>query len=276
MNRGVIMYFNLKSGKKLYYEIINKDGEKGTIFFLNGVMASASSWRNQSIALEKEGYKMVSHDFIGQLLSDNIDGEYTFLKHSNDLFELVSFLNEKNIHLVGTSYGGEVAMKFASMYPELVQSITVIDSVSELDDTLEDSVNNWIELASTYDGEEFFKGMLPSIYGKTYINNNKELLNNRAIAMKGIPKSYYDGQISLYKTFINDVYMTDILRDIKCPSLVVVGEEDTLKPIKFSKIIADNIIDSKLVTIPDCGHVTIYEKPTELNNYIIDFLNTLK
>jgi 3-oxoadipate enol-lactonase len=157
------MFFNLKEGKKLYYEILNSDGKRGTVFFLNGVMASASSWSHQSKALEKEGYRMVFHDFIGQLLSDKIEGDYSFLKHSNDLFELVTFLDEKNIHLIGTSYGGEVAMKFASMYPELVKSITIIDSVSELDDKLIDSVNNWIDLASTYDGEVFFRGMLPSI-----------------------------------------------------------------------------------------------------------------
>lgn len=270
------MIINLESGKKLYYDILNTDGKMGTIFFLNGVMASSSSWNNQSKALEKEGYRMVVHDFIGQLLSDKIEGDYSFSKHSNDLFELVTFLDEKNIHLIGTSYGGEVAMKFASMYPQLVKSITVIDSVSELDDKLKESVENWIDLASTYDGELFFRGMLPSIYGETYIKNNKEFLDKRAVSMKRIPKEYYDGQISLYKTFINDVFMTDVLKDIKCPSLIVVGEKDTLKPIKFSKIITENIVNSKLVIIPDCGHVTIFEKPEELNKHILDFLSTIK
>jgi len=270
------MILNLKKDKKLYYEVLNDSGEKGTIFFLNGVMASTNSWRNQAINLEREGYKIVLHDFIGQMLSDKIVGEYTFLEHSNDLFELVSFLDENNIHLVGTSYGGEVAMKFASMYPKLVKSIIIIDSVSELDDKLIESVNSWIELASTYDGELFFKGMVPSIYGETYMRNNQELLNNRAIAMKGISKEYFDGQISLYKTFINDVYMTDILKDIKCPSLIVVGEEDTLKPIKFSKIIVENINNSKLITIPESGHVTIFEKPIELNKHILEFLKSIK
>ena len=269
------MIYNLKKGKKLYYEVVGEKNFKGTVFFLNGVMASTSSWRDQTRVLEKEGYKVVMHDFIGQLLSDKIDGEYSFREHSIDLLELITFLNEENIHLVGTSYGGEVAMKFASMYPELVKSITIIDSVSELDDKLIDSVSNWIELASTYDGELFFRGMLPSIYGKTYIKNNKEMLDKRAIAMNSIPKSYFDGQISLYKTFIDDVFMTDILKDIKCPSLVVVGEEDTLKPIKFSEIISENIANSKMAIIPDCGHVTIFEKPEELNKLIIEFLNSI-
>lgn len=270
------MIYQLKSGKKLYYETMNTKGEKGTVFFLNGVMASVSSWKNQYDALEQEGYSMVLHDFIGQLLSDKIDGDYTFEKHSNDLYELVTFLNEKNIHLIGTSYGGEVAMKFAAMYPEIVKSITIIDSVSELDDKLRSSIKDWIELAETHDGERFFKGMQPTIYGESFINSNIDFLNKRAKAMNTIPKDYFDGQIKLYETFINDVYMTDILKDITCPSLVVVGEEDTLKPLKFSKIIADNIENSRLVTIPDSGHVTIFEQPKELNKHIIEFLKSLQ
>ena len=107
------------------------------------------------------------------------------------------------------------------------------------------------------------------------IKNNKDFLHKRALAMNSIPKSYFNGQIGLYRTFLEDVYMTDILKDIKCPSLIVVGEQDTLKPVKFSKIIADVIPNAILKTIPDCGHVTIFEKPEELNKFIVQFYSEI-
>ncbi len=93
--------------------------------------------------------------------------------------------------------------------------------------------------------------------------------------MNAIPKDYFDGQIGLYKTFIKDVTMTDELHKITCPSLIVCGKEDTLKPVKFSEIIADNINDSELVIIPDCGHVTIFEQPEMLNKSIVAFLDRI-
>lgn len=269
------MDFINKDGKHIYYNVINGNRSNEVLVFLNGVMASASSWVNQYEELGKLGYKIILHDFVGQLRSDKFEGVYSFERHVEDVRQLLQHLGLNNTHLIGTSYGGEVAMKYASMYPEEVKSITVIDSTSELDDRMKRSVEEWIDLAQDYDGENFFYEMMPSIYGYTYIKNNQELLSIRAKAMKKIPQDYFDGQIGLYRTFIEDVTMTDELHKITCHSLIVCGELDTLKPLRFSKIIADNISGSKLVLIPDCGHVTIFEKPDELNKHIIEFLKSL-
>ena len=66
--------------------------------------------------------------------------------------------------------------------------------------------------------------------------------------------------------------MTDQLHRIQCPALVLCGEEDILKPRKFSKIIASHIPNSEYLVIPDCGHVSIYEKPKELESAILGFI----
>lgn len=266
------MEFINRDGKKISYELLNETSKKGTVVFLNGVMASMSSWINQYKVFEDQGYKIILHDFLGQLKSDKFEGVYSFEKHALDLDELLCSLAENHVHLVGTSYGGEVTMKYASMFPSKVKTISVIDSVTELDDHLVESLKEWIGLASTYNGELFFNGMMPSIYGKTYIDNNRESLKQRARSMNKISKDYFDGQIALYKTFIEDVTMTKELTKITCPSLIICGEDDTLKPVKFSEIINNNIKDSRLVIIPDCGHVTIFEKPDELNKELLKFI----
>jgi len=269
------MNFYNKDIKRIYYDIMNEKGEQGVLVFLNGVMASTSSWINQYEEFKKIGYKIVLHDFVGQLRSDKFEGVYSFKKHAEDVRELLNHIGVSRPHLIGTSYGGEVAMKYATMYPDEVNSITVIDSVSEVDDKMVRCVEEWIDLAQMYDGEQFFYGMMPSIYGYNYIKNNKDVLHKRAKAMNKIPKEYFDGQIGLYKTFIEDVNMTKELEKITCPALIVCGKEDTLKPVKFSEIIAENIKNSKLKIIPDCGHVTIFEQPQELNRLIKDFLSNI-
>lgn len=269
------MYFKNKNNLNIYYEIINEDSDQGTIVFLNGVMASTSSWANQYNLLKKMGYKIVLQDFLGQLKSDNFEGEYTFLKHAEDVIELLDYLEIKEAHFVGTSYGGEVAMKLASSFPSYCKSISIIDSVSELDQALIDKVSDWKELAATLNGELFFKGMMPTIYGETFITENKDFLEQRAIAMNQIPESYFYGQIALYDTFINDCYMTEELKNITCPTMIICGEKDYLKPMRFSEIINRNIKDSEYVIIPDCGHVTIFEKPNELNSILLGFLTKI-
>lgn len=55
------------------------------------------------------------------------------------------------------------------------------------------------------------------------------------------------------------------------------GEEDVLKPRRFSDIMAREIPHAQYALIPECGHVTIFEKPEVLNSLLIGFiLNQIK
>lgn len=264
-------YFEANGIKLFYVEKGNPDG-KETVAFFNGVMASTGSWAYQVPVFEKLGYRIILHDFKGQTMSDKPDGEYTFKQHAEEARLLFDYLGVKKLHIIGTSYGGEVAMRFAIDYPDYTKSISLIDSVSELDETLRLFVGGWKTFAGIDDPEGFFWGMAPCIYSSSFIKDNKEFLKSRAAALKTIPADYFKGQISLYNTFEHDLHMTDELSEIKCPALVIVGEEDILKPYKFSKILADNIPDSEFVVIPGSGHVTIFEKPNILNTMLIGFV----
>ncbi|MCR4672076.1 MAG: alpha/beta hydrolase [Lachnospiraceae bacterium] len=260
------------NGADLFYEVHGDPNGKNTVAFLNGVMASTSSWYLLEPVFRKAGFRIVLHDFKGQLKSSKPEGPYTFAEHCEEFKALLDHLGVEKVHLVGTSYGGEVAMKMAILYPELVGSISLIDSVSELDPVCKGFVTGWKVLCDTHDGETFFWGMAPSIYGPKFIENNQEMLAQRAKAIKNDPDGYLEGQKTLYDTFANDVYMTDELCRIQCPALILVGNDDILKPYKFSKIIWDNIKDSECVILPECGHVSIFERPKELESAIFGFI----
>lgn len=260
------------NGVNLYYEVKGDPEGKETIAFFNGVMASTSSWALLYPVFERMGFRIILHDFKGQLKSDKPAGPYTFAQHCAEAKALFEHLGVRQLHLVGTSYGGEAAMKFALLYPEMVKTISVIDSVSELDPVLRGFVLGWKILCDTGDGETFFWGMAPSIYGPEFLARHQEMLAGRAKAIKENPNGYLEGQKVLYDTFASDVYMTDALPAIRCPALILCGTQDILKPPKFSQIIADAIPNAEYLTIPDCGHVSIFEKPKELESAILGFV----
>lgn len=268
------MYIEVDSHKLFVEDLGNKDGE--AIVFLNGVMASTSSWYYFSDWFVEQGYRVILHDFKGQLGSDKPTGPYTFSEHANETVKILKKLGIKKAHFIGTSYGGEVGLKISILYPEMVQTNIIIDSVTELDEKLKKEIKNWITLAKEKDGYQFFWGMSKGIYGSKFMNENQAFLEKRAVAMKSIDKSYYDGQVILYETFLNDVTMTEELKKIKSKVLVICGADDHLKPIKFSKIIYDHIEGSEYVIIPDCGHVAIFEKPKELLTLMNGFIHKHK
>ena len=256
----------------LFYEVKGNPDASVTVLFLNGVMASTSSWVNQLPPFEASGFKIVLHDFRGQLKSSKPKGPTTFAHHANDVMALMDHLGIESAHLIGTSYGGEVGMRCAIDHPKRVLSLSVIDSVSELDDPLRATVNDWKEAANTRHGETFFQRMMGSIYSPGFIAKNGDMLAQRAKAMNAIGSDYFDGQITLYDTFLNDVTMTSELPRIQCPTLILCGALDTLKPVKFSAILAQAIPHAEYLILPDCGHVAIFEKPNELNSALLGFI----
>ena len=263
------------NGVNLFYEVKGDEKSTEVVAFFNGVMASTSSWYGCVPTLEKAGFKVVLHDFKGQMKSDKPvpeKGIYSFEEHAREAKQLFDSLGITKVTLVGTSYGGEVSMKFASMYPEMMKTLIIIDSVSEADEVCKNFVLSWKTLCDCYDGEKFFYGMAPSIYGPDYYAKNKELLDNRAKATKAVDNSYFDGQKILYDTFAQDVYMTDQLHKITCPTLIICGQDDILKPQRLSEIIYQNIKNSEFVIFPHCGHVTIFEQQETLNTNILGFV----
>jgi 3-oxoadipate enol-lactonase len=266
------MFVINKHGMRLYVETLNMDKSGDAIFFLNGVMASVNSWSFQRGIFEDAGFRLVFHDFINQLRSDKSKEVYTLTGHCEDIVSIMDELGIKSAHLIGTSYGGEVAMKMAIEFPQRVKTLSIIDSTSETDALMVHQVRTWQMMAKKLSGEDFFLGMLPSVYGEKYLREYGETLKKRAVGFNDLPKDYFDGLCSLIDTFVNDVDFTWDLTKITSKTLVVCGQDDILKPVRYSRQMAQIIPDCEFVVLPECGHVAIYEAADTLNSCLLGFL----
>jgi 3-oxoadipate enol-lactonase len=66
--------------------------------------------------------------------------------------------------------------------------------------------------------------------------------------------------------------ITSELPKITAPTLVVVGEEDILKPRHYSEIIAKEIPNAEFAVIPGAGHAALWEKASIFNSLLLGFL----
>ena len=62
------------------------------------------------------------------------------------------------------------------------------------------------------------------------------------------------------------------LAEIKCPTLVLVGDGDQLTPPKFAKEIAGGIAGAHLVVVPACGHLSTLEQPEAVNKALVEWM----
>ncbi len=261
-----------RDGVHLAYEVKGPKDALETVMFHNGVMASYTSWSLYAQLFERMGVRVILYDMRGQLLSDKPEGPYTFEKHALDACAIMNAVGVKRAHMIGTSYGGEVAMKMAITHKARVASLTVIDSAASVDEQLKRFIELWIMLAKTEDAERFFEGVKATLYHPDYIQAHQADMAKRIEAMEQLPLEYYRGQVTLYETFLHDVDMIDDLEKITAPTLVVCGADDILKPVKFSEAIHRSIEKSEFVIIPECAHVAIFEKPQELLTLMRGFI----
>ncbi len=150
---------------KIYYETY---GEGEVVAFLNGIFMSTQSF-SQFLPLFTKKYKVLLHDFRGQWNSGKEGEKYSLELHSKDFFILLEKLKIEKVNIVGISYGGEVALKFATLYPEFVKSLVIISSVSEIDDCIYEKIEKWKDGARTKDACKFIDSWLNDVYSKKFL-----------------------------------------------------------------------------------------------------------
>ena len=252
----------------IHYE---EHGHGEPVALLNGIMQNTAGWAFQTPVLARR-YRVILHDLRGQGLSDKPDGAYTWDDHVEDFRALLDALGVARTHLIGVSYGAEVAMHFALKYPERVAALVLGTAASELTPLLRAFAESWEVAAGCRDGRKFFKLFAPSVYGNAFYATHADWLEQRADLFA---KVVTDEWFAAFERLLANFYTLDItarLPAIQVPTLVVAAEKDVVKPVELSALIARQIRQAELVVIADSGHAALLEKPAEFNTAILGFL----
>lgn len=250
---------------EIYYELHGpKDGD--VIVLSNGVMMSTASWAGQKEALSKNN-RLVLYDCRGMWQSSHPEGPYSMEEHAEDLKGLMDVLSIEKAHIAGISYGSEVSMMFALLFPERTKSLIVIDGVSYVDPFLKAQSLPWLRSAEMGNYDLLMETSVHLNFSKPYFEKYEKILTDSS-RMKSLNLSSF---IELMKVFYNfDIRMQ--LKDIKVPTLVIVAEHDLIKTVAHAEIIYKNIPKAEWLIIPDSGHAVCIEKPKELNTAILEFV----
>jgi len=267
---------NKKDDVSIYYEVL---GEGEPIALINGVFMNTKSWFYQYTVLSRK-YRVILHDLRGQWNSDKPKHEqyYSIEIHADDLKELLDFLNLKKAHIVGTSYGGEIALQFAIKYPEYVRSLVVITAVSEIHLDLKLTALRWLEGALTRNAYRFVLSWINDVYSDDYLNRMGWNFVERLINLYSAGEFDFEAAALLLKSFLKleENPLTPHLKKINAPTLVVAAEKDRVKPVKYSEIISENIDGSVMVVLRNAGHAAIIESPDAVNMLILGFIRKLE
>jgi 2-hydroxy-6-oxonona-2,4-dienedioate hydrolase len=168
------------------------------------------------------------------------------------------------VHLLGNSLGGHVALVHTLKHPERIRSVILTGSSGLFENGMGDSypkrgdyeyIKKKTEL-TFYDPNTATKELVDEVYG---------IVNNRLKAIK---------IIALAKSAIRN-NLGEELNQIKQPTLLVWGSNDTITPPFVAKEFNKLIPNSELYFVDNCGHAPMMEVPAEFNAILHKFLKKL-
>lgn len=248
--------FEIKSkGKFTYIEEGPEDGD--VIVLLHGLFGTASNF-DETIRAFKDGYRVylpILPIFDMSVRKLSVYALAEFVKEFTDYFEL------ENIHLVGNSLGGHLALLYVLNFGVSVRSMTLTGSSGLYESAFgnsfprrgdRDFIRNKINL-TFYDKDTVTEEMVEEVYG---ITSDRIKCLKMVKTAKSAIRHNVGGQLG----------------DIKIPSLLVWGKQDTITPPMVAEEFHEKLSNSKLVLIDKCGHAPMLETPDEFNLALKEFL----
>ena len=171
--------------------------------------------------------------------------------------------------LVGLSMGGYIALAIVREAPERVARLALLDT-SARPDTAEQSERRRGMIALA-EGGRFSE--LPDLLFPVFVHRNRQgdetlRVIVRTMAEETGPQAFMRQQ----RAIMTRPDCRPQLASIRCPTLVLVGDGDELTPPALSQEIHAGVTGSRLVTVPDCGHLSTLEWPEPVNQALVEWL----
>ncbi|HLO38181.1 MAG TPA: alpha/beta hydrolase [Lacibacter sp.] len=249
-------YEIIQEGKFKYIEV----GEGEPLMLLHGLFGALSNFKDLLDYFSKRNKVVVPMLplFELDLLHTSVSG---LEKHVQKFIE---FKGYDNIHMLGNSLGGHVALVHVLKHPERIKSLILTGSSGLFENGMGDTYpkRGDYEYIRKKTEVTFYD---PAMATKELVDEVYDIVNQRIKVIK---------VIALAKSAIRN-NLGDELKEIKTPTLLIWGNNDTITPPFVGKEFNKLIPNSELHFIDKCGHAPMMERPDEFNEILNGFLTKL-
>ncbi|UMQ42214.1 alpha/beta fold hydrolase [Chryseobacterium sp. Y16C] len=274
-------YIELKNAT-IYYEIFGTENNE-TIVLVSGLNTQMTRWEAPFLKmLAEEGFRVIcfdnrdcgkstfttydSNDSYSFSLNDFLQhpekypAPYSLLDMADDIKDLLHSLGIRSANIVGRSMGGIIAQLFASRYPAMTQTLTLLMSSSfnpslpKADDALIGKMTN--STANFHDNKQAYihekVDFMKAIYGNKYsFNEEKE---RWLIIEDESRKSPFVRPFRQIIALLSYQYDSNVLTSLHVPTLTIHGDEDPLFNMEHAVDLKNTIPYCELIIKRGMGH----------------------
>ncbi len=243
------------------------------VVLLHAFPVNRGMWASQRETLAAR-YRVITPDFRGHGESGLADEDSTMERLAEDIAGLLDDLKLERVVLGGLSMGGYAAFAFLRRHAGRVAALILAGTRAGADS--EDgrkARHDNAALAEKEGAGVIAERLLPKLLGATTQTNKPEVVAAVRAMILSTPPA---GIARALRGMAARPNSTPLLGYIGVPTLILVGEEDTLTPPAESEAMAKAIPGAALVNIPAAGHLANLEQPAAFTRALEDFLGSLR
>ena len=237
-----------------------KDGHGKPVLLLHGWGGNHNSWFPIYERLKKM-FEVFALDLPGFGQSGSPDLNWQLDDYAGFLKMFIRQEIGENVSLIGHSFGGQAAIRLASLYPQMVSKLVLTDSagIRNLGSPKKMGI---MQLAKI--GKSLFS--LPGL------NKFQEKARQKLYRIIG-EHDYEEAGVlkEIFKNIINEDIRKD-LPQIFIPALIIWGGKDKITPLKDGRLMQKLLPDSQLVVFENGSHFAYLEEPERFTRQVVDFL----
>jgi len=226
-----------------------------TLIILHGWQSSKEKWQKVKEQIEKENIEVIVPDLPGfktELtevwnLDDYLDWFYDFS------------LSKEKFFLLGHSFGGRLAIKFALRHPGKLNGLILVSAagIKHKKTSFELFLSKIAKVGNEFHFFPFFSFFRKIFY--RFIVRKTDYLKTEGVLKETFKKIVAED-------------LTPFLPQVQIPTLIIWGKNDKITPLEDAYLLKEKIKNSELEVLENAGHSPYLEVPEELAKIIIQFL----
>ena len=242
------------NGTVLHYE---EAGAGEPLLLLHGGLGTARLHWWREIPFFADRFRVIAPDMRGYGRSSP-PRDYPidfYQRDAEDMAALLRALGAHPAHVLGWSDGGIVALVLTVQHPELVHTLTVAGGESFL---MPEEQGAWRDLIDT------------STWPESALRRFVEAQGPEN--WPGVLDRMYDGYVRVLEERGGEIVRSR-LGEIRCPTLILHGENDPTVPVSHAHVLHDAITGSQLHIYPNTGHLPHREHPEDFRARVLAFID---
>ncbi len=260
------------NGNEAYW-VDEGESDAQPIVLIHGFPFSHEMWNPQIEVFAKQ-FRVIAYDLRGHGKSGVGDGQYVLEFFVDDLIGLLDRLKIGKAVLCGLSMGGYIALRAVERNPERVSGLILADTQAKADSN-EAKLKRAAAVRSVKANgvNAYADSFVKSVFTPQSLGSKSEAVENiRRIIQSNSSLGICGALLAL----VSRTDTTETLAEINIPTLILVGEHDTLTPPTASQEMHNRIPSSEIHLIPGAAHLSNLENTYEFNKQVLSFLDRLR